>query len=127
MKVKLLFLAKCGRPDILLAVSYLTSRVKKPDLDDWKKLMRVLGYLKETLDYDLTKSCDALKSLTWYIYGSYTVHDDMEGQRGSLLMIRRNAVLSRSNKQKVNARSSTKTELIRSMMHYQQFSGHHYL
>jgi hypothetical protein len=59
MKVKLLFLAKCGRPDILLAVSYLTSRVKKPDLDDWKKLMRMLGYLKETLDYDLTKSCDA--------------------------------------------------------------------
>ncbi len=28
---KLLFLAKQGRPDILLAVSFLTTRVKKPD------------------------------------------------------------------------------------------------
>jgi hypothetical protein len=34
---KLLFLAKRGRPDILLAVSFLTTRVKSPDLDDWKK------------------------------------------------------------------------------------------
>jgi hypothetical protein len=41
---KLLFLAKRGRPDILLAVSFLTTRVKKPDDDDWKKLVRVLGY-----------------------------------------------------------------------------------
>ncbi|MFN9961498.1 MAG: hypothetical protein ACK55I_51140, partial [bacterium] len=43
---KLLFLAKRGRPDILLAVSFLTTRVKRPDSDDWKKMIRVLGYLK---------------------------------------------------------------------------------
>jgi len=36
----------------------------------------------------------------------------MKGQSGSLLMIGKNAVLSRSNKQKVNTRSSTETELI---------------
>ncbi len=33
---KLLFLAKRGRPDILLAVSFLTTRVQLPDEDDWK-------------------------------------------------------------------------------------------
>ncbi len=36
---KLSFLAKRGRPDILLAVSFLTTRVKKPDTYDWKKLI----------------------------------------------------------------------------------------
>jgi hypothetical protein len=36
---KLLFLAKRGRPDILLVVSFLTTRVKLPDMDDWKKLL----------------------------------------------------------------------------------------
>jgi len=71
---KLLFLAKQGRPDILLAVSFLTTRVKKPDSDDWKKMIRVLGYLKGTLDLDLNISCDELSSLTWYIDGSYAVH-----------------------------------------------------
>ncbi len=31
---KLLFVVKRGRPDILLAVSFLTTRVKRPDDDD---------------------------------------------------------------------------------------------
>ena len=43
---KLFFLAKQRRPDMLLAVSFLTTRVKKLDSDHWKKLIRVLGYLK---------------------------------------------------------------------------------
>ena len=36
---KLLFVAKRARPDILLAVSFLTTRVKQPDMDDWNKLI----------------------------------------------------------------------------------------
>jgi hypothetical protein len=81
-------------------------------MDDWKKMKRVIGYLKETIDFELVISCEELKNLTWYIDGSYAVYDDMKGQSGSLLMIGKNAVLSRLNKQKVNTRSSTETELI---------------
>jgi hypothetical protein len=61
---KLLFLAKQGRQDILLAVSLLTKRVKSPDLDDCKKILRIIGYLKETMEYDLSISCEELKTLT---------------------------------------------------------------
>jgi hypothetical protein len=32
---KLLYLAKRTRPDVLLAVSFLTTRVQKPDIDDY--------------------------------------------------------------------------------------------
>jgi hypothetical protein len=43
-------------------------------------MMRVLGYLKETIDFELVISCEELKNLTWYMDGSYAVYDDMKGQ-----------------------------------------------
>ena len=36
------------RPDVLLAESFLTSRVSKPTVEDWKKLESVLMYLNGT-------------------------------------------------------------------------------
>ena len=35
---KLLFLSKSARPDINPTISFLMTRVKNPDEDDWKKL-----------------------------------------------------------------------------------------
>jgi hypothetical protein len=61
---KLLFMAKCARPDLLLAVSFLTTRVKEPDTDDWNKLLCVLGYLGETLKYHFPLHCSDIKKLT---------------------------------------------------------------
>jgi hypothetical protein len=54
---KLLFVAKRARPDILLTVSFLTNRVKCPDQDDWKKLIRLRGYLKNIVQLCLALSC----------------------------------------------------------------------
>ncbi len=95
---KLLFLAKRGRPDILLAVSFLTKRVKAPDEDDWKKLIWVLSYLRGTLDLSLTLTCTSIDTFTWYIDGSYATHEDMKGLNGAVLMLGENVVLTRSNK-----------------------------
>ena len=39
---QLLFLSARARHDIQVTVAYLTTRVKKPDVDDWGKLRRVL-------------------------------------------------------------------------------------
>jgi hypothetical protein len=47
-----------------------------------------------------------------YIDGSYAVYEDMKGHTGAILSIGGNVVLSRSNKHKVNACSSTEAELI---------------
>ncbi len=44
--------------------------------------------------------------------GSYASHLDMRGQSGAVLLVGECAMLFRSNKQKVNTRSSTETELI---------------
>lgn len=45
---QLLFLSTRARKDIQTAVSFLTTRVKSPDSDDWEKLKRVLQYLQAT-------------------------------------------------------------------------------
>jgi hypothetical protein len=43
---KLLFLCKRARPDTQTAVAFLYTRVKAPDRDDYKKLARVMKYLR---------------------------------------------------------------------------------
>ncbi len=97
----------------MLAISFLTTGVKAPDDDDWKKLIRVMrSYLKATLGLYLTLHCKELDKLLWYIDGSYATHQDMKGQSGAVMMTGGCVVLSKLNKQKINTRSSTKSELI---------------
>ena len=45
---RLLFLTKQARPDILMAVAFLTTWVQSPDCDDYKKHAKVLNYLQST-------------------------------------------------------------------------------
>ena len=42
---QLLFTGIRCRKDAQTAIAFLTTRVRKPDKDDWKKLRRLLGYL----------------------------------------------------------------------------------
>jgi len=53
MTVKLLYLAKRARPDILTVVAFLCTRVQCATIQDRDKLNRVLGYLKWTEDFVL--------------------------------------------------------------------------
>jgi hypothetical protein len=112
LRLRSFFVAKRARPSILLMISFLTTRVKCPDQDDWKKLMSLLGYLKRTAGLYLTLLCTNLNDLTWFIDGSYAFHEDMRGQSGAVLLAGNCTVLFRSNKQKVNTSISTETELV---------------
>jgi hypothetical protein len=75
-------------------------------------MMRVMGYFSETTDYHFSLNCSNLENLTWYIDSSYATHSDMRGQSGAVLIAGDCVVLFKSNKQKVNTRRSTETELI---------------
>jgi hypothetical protein len=110
---QLLFAANRARRDIQTAVSFLTTRVKNPDEDDWGKLVRVLKYLKGTRFMKLILSADEMNfTIHWYIDGSHQVHEDCRGQIGCLMTMGKGAACSSSNKMKCNTRSSTETELI---------------
>ena len=104
-------MSKRARPDIQVAVSFLTTRVQSPDEDDWKKLDRLMRYLKGTIDMKLTLQDDG-KGPRWWIDSSHGVHPDMKGHTGTSLSLGKGSVFSKSTKQKINATSSTEAELV---------------
>ena len=109
---KLLFAAKRARPDIQTAIAFLCTRVKEPDVDDEKKLIRVLGYIKETLFLPLTLGWDKSGNIYWYVDASFAVHNNMRSHTGAVMTFGQGAVVSISTKQKLNTKSSTEAELV---------------
>eukprot|EP00978_Attheya_sp_CCMP212_P041395 scaffold236983_cov49-Attheya_sp.AAC.1 len=109
---KLLFLCKRARPDTQTAVSFLCTRVKGPDQDDYKKLTRLVKCLRATLDMPLTLQADKLNILKWWVDASYAVHLDMKSHTGSVLSLGKGTVYAASKKQKLNVISSTESELV---------------
>jgi hypothetical protein len=63
MAYQLLFAANRAQRDIQMAVFFLTTRVQKPNEDDWAKLMQVLPYLNGTRHLKLILSADAINLL----------------------------------------------------------------
>jgi hypothetical protein len=80
--MQLLFMATRACWDRKTTVAFLTTRVKAPDEDDWKKLKQVLQYLNGTKHLKLTISVNNLGILKWYVDGSHNVHCDWKGQGG---------------------------------------------
>jgi hypothetical protein len=109
---KLLYLSKHGRPDILLPVSFLCSRVKSPDQDDYRKLTRVVKYLRKSIDLPLTLECGNPINVEWWVDASYACHWNMRSQSGGLASLGKGAFYATSLKQKLNTRSSTEAELV---------------
>ena len=93
-------------------MAFLTTRVKKPDQDNWGKLKRVLKYLNGTKHMKLKLAIGHLSIIKWWIDASYNVHWDARGHNGAMMTMGKRAIISNSNKQKLNVGSSTKGELV---------------
>ena len=109
--MKAMFLCKRARPDVEPAVSFLSTRTRKPDESDWLKLLRMLGFLKLTVNDILTLEADDFQILYWYIDAAFAVHPDMKSHTGLFFTMGKGALISASTKQKVNSRSLTEAEL----------------
>jgi hypothetical protein len=109
---KLLYIAIRCRPDILVAVAWLTSRVTHPTQQDQKKLLRVLKYLNGTKDLKLKLSINNGLKIYGFIDASFAVHPDYKGQTGLAVTLGTGVVLAKSVKQRVVAKSSTEAELV---------------
>jgi hypothetical protein len=113
MVAKLLYISKRIRPDILLAVTFLTTRVQCPREDDLEKLTRVLRYLKKTKHRGITLKIGETVFVQSYIDASYGPHADGKSQTGAIIGIGDAlAIIAKSTKQKVVTKSSTEAELI---------------
>jgi hypothetical protein len=74
--VNTMFLCKRARQDVQTAVNFLSTRVKSCDEDDYKKLIRMLQFLRATMGEFLTLSTDRLHNVRWWVE-AYTFHPDM--------------------------------------------------
>jgi hypothetical protein len=86
---KALYITKRARPDISLAIAFLTTRVSSPNIDDWEKLCHLLGYLRGDRDRPLILGADNEGMLMWYVGASFAVHPNMcRYTRGGMTMWR---------------------------------------
>ncbi|VEU43169.1 unnamed protein product, partial [Pseudo-nitzschia multistriata] len=109
---QLLFASKRARPDLQTAIAFLCTRVASPGEDDWKKLRRVMGYLRSTAFVPLVLGWDGSGQANWYVDASFAVHTDMKSHTGAMLTFGQGAVMAMSTKQKLNTKSSTEAELV---------------
>ena len=108
---KTLFVCKRVRPDLQTAVSFLCTRVKHCTEEDWKKLKRMLQYMRATKDDYLTLSATSLYNVRWWVDASYAVHPGMKSHTGGCLSLGHGALYGTSRRQKLNTKSSTESEL----------------
>jgi len=111
--MKLMYLARFTRPDILFPVTFLSSKSQNPNVHDWKQAIRVVRYLKGTKthgihihvsDFSVHAHCDA----------SYGIHADGKGHTGFIISLgkRFGFLLAKSFKQSVGSLSSTDAEIL---------------
>ena len=109
---KFLYIAKRARPDLQVAVAFLCKRVKCPNVGDWKKLGRLVRYVRATIHLPLIVGCDGTGNMVWSIDASFAVHTDMKSHTGYCMSLGIGSPISGSSTQKVNTWSSTESELV---------------
>jgi hypothetical protein len=93
-------------------IAYLSTRVQRPTEDDWKKLRRLIQFIRATQEDVLTLKADNSHVINWHVDAAFAVHDDFKSHTGAVISIGSGAIIAGSTKQKVNSRSSTEAELI---------------
>jgi len=120
MVAKLLYLGKRGRPDILLPVQSLCTRVKAPTVEDEKKLERVLGYLQLTKCWIRVFDNSPFDRVRTYIDASFAIHADRKSQSGCEVLLGNTLVHETCRKQKIITLNSTEAELVALSDHIQE-------
>jgi hypothetical protein len=111
---KCLYLAKRVRPDILLPVAWLTTRVQVCTSRDLVKLHKVLAYIRSTPDRGITIEFGENPRTNAHIDASYAVHlkDGRSHTGGSITFGVGGPLYVTSVKQAIVTKSSTEAELI---------------
>jgi len=107
------YIGKRIKPETLVAVSKLASRVNCSTEKDWRKLQRLLKYIHGTRNIPLClEMTQEPVQVIASIDSSHAVHGECRGQTGISISIGRGTVQSISVKQPINTKSSAETELV---------------
>ena len=72
--------------------------------------MQLMGHLKAMNKMVLMLKADKIDSMKWHVDAGHTAHNDMQGHTGGTMTMGKGATHSKSTKQKLNTKSSTKSE-----------------
>ncbi len=102
------------RPDCLVAVSFLATRVTKSDKDDMAKLVRLLRYVRATKERGLVlRPGKKGMQVRAYVDAAYGVHSDGKSHTGGTITLGdAGPIMAKSAKQKIVTKSSTEAELV---------------
>jgi len=109
--MKMMYLAKATRPDLLFCCSTLASYSNDPHDIDHESVNKMYKYLASNLDLSHRIKVNGMK-LTASIDASYDLHRDHRGHNGLVVSIGGSPVYFRSIKQKSIATSSAYAETI---------------
>jgi hypothetical protein len=56
-------------------------------MDDYKKLSRVIKYLRQTSDITLTFECTNPLTINWWVDASYACHVDLKSHTGGVMSL----------------------------------------
>ena len=71
---KTLYTTKRERPDTCTSITFVPTRVREPDTDDWKKLVHLMKYLRTTIILPLILGAGGTVILKWWIDASFAFH-----------------------------------------------------
>ena len=109
---KLLYVSIRARADLLLAVSFLCTRVSKSTKQDQKKLRRVLEYINGSMDVEYTIGADDMGKMRSWVDAAFAVHPDMKSHTGGVMSFGTGGIICKSTKQKLNTKCSTEAEFV---------------
>jgi hypothetical protein len=109
--MSIFFVARMTRWDILWVCTYLGSRSSNPTEFDYSQLIIVLRYLKFTINFKRSFSCNGLQ-LSFFVDAAHGLHIDGKGHTGFEIRAGNDCIFCKSTKQRVNALSSTEAEIL---------------
>jgi hypothetical protein len=110
---KLLYVAKRARPNILTVVIFLCIIVQGATTEDEQKLLRVLGYLKQSCERTLMlRATDAKCNVVAYMDAAYALHSNSKSHSGVIIYVGGTLCYVSFCKQKCMSKSPMEAELI---------------
>jgi hypothetical protein len=114
--MKMQYLAKRVRPDLLTTTVFLNSRVLEPDVEDNEKLERALRYLMATEELGIRlggkQGTLATPEISAFVDDNYILHVDFKSQTGQVITMYGGPVHVHAGKQRLNSKFSTEAELL---------------
>lgn len=89
----------------------MATRVTKPNEGDWKKLVKMMNFLKAAEGGIASVSCDDTNSIKRRVDAALAVHKDVKSHAGATMSLGAGMIASVSMKQKTNTHSSAASEL----------------